>query len=223
MESTQATGGGARPRLVAVAGPPGAGKTSAVTGVLASCEVAFRPRTVSTRPARPGEQGSGQYEHLTPQAYERLRRRGGLLASYPSFGLHHYGVSRDALAAVPPGMVPLMEIDPRNIHQLRRHLPVVAVLILPSRAHEALDRLRARALANDGRGLAARWQGGIDLLEFGEPMDYVIVNSSIEAAVADLAAVVRSEWLAALARPRGAHTGAVIAQMKSLAAQAAVP
>jgi guanylate kinase len=219
-EGARATREPAHPRLVAVAGPPGAGKTSAVNGVLTSCRVVFRPPTVSTRPARPGEEYSGQYSYLTPRAYERLKDSSDLLASYPSFGLHHYGVTRTALAAVPPGMVPLMEIDPRNIHQLRRHIPVVAVLILSVCAHDTLKRLHSRAVRNDGLGLAARWQGGIDLLEFGEPMDYVIINESLEQAVADLRVVVESEWLAAQAVRRREHTITIIAQMKRLAARA---
>lgn len=222
-ESTRAWQEPGRPRLVAVAGPPGAGKTSAVNGVLTSCRVVSRPPTASTRPARPGEDHSGQYSHLTPQEYDRLKDSGDLLASYPSFGLHQYGVTRTALAAVPPGLVPLMEIDPRNIRQLRRSIPVVAVLILPVRAHDMLERLRSRAVRNDGLGLAARWRGGIDLLEFGEPMDYVIINDSLARTVANLRAVVVGEWLAAQARLHGEHTMAIIAQMKRLAGRTVAP
>jgi guanylate kinase len=116
----------------------------------------------------------------------------------------------------------MMEIDPRNIRQLRRSIPVVAVLILPVCAHDMLERLRSRAVRNDGLGLAARWRGGIDLLEFGEPMDYVIINDSLARTVANLRVVVEGEWLAAQARLRGEHTTAIITQMKRLAARAAI-
>lgn len=205
-----------RPSLVAVAGPPGAGKTSAVTGVLASCAVSFQPPIVSTRPPRPGEERSGQYLHLTRGEYELRQKRGEFLASYRSFGKHLYGVTRAVLDSVPDGAVPLMEVEPRNIRQLRRDRRVIAVLIIPQHATDLLARLRSRGIPNDGQDLSDRWLGGIDLLEFDEPMDYILINAVLESTISELRGIVEGEWLAAQNSMRMDAVRAVVTDMRAL-------
>jgi guanylate kinase len=204
------------PDVVAVAGPPGVGKTSAVNGVLEACSVSVRPASLTTRPPRPGEENSRQFDHVTHGEYVKVEAAGDLLASYPSFGKHRYGLTRTALERVPTGVVPLMELDPRNIRQLRQHCRVTSVLIIAPSALDMLKRLQARGPANDEQGLKLRWQGGIELLEFNEAMNYVIINASLRQTISELRAIVESEWLANHASERAIVVQHVLETMKAL-------
>ena len=165
----------ARPLLLVVSGPSGAGKTEAVREL---CERRTLARSVSatTREPRVGEQDGVDYHFLHADEFMR-RVRDGEFAEWAQYRSHCYGTLRATLDdAKARGEDTVLEIDVQGGAQVRARYPDALLLfILPP----DMDILRARSTS---RGTETpevrerRLQSAAEEIPRGGMYDYAIVN-----------------------------------------------
>jgi guanylate kinase len=178
-----------------VCAPSGAGKTSLVAELLRRDRNVRLSVSHTTRLPRPGEQEGRDYHFVSRPAFEAMITRGEFLESAEVHG-NLYGTSQKWIDAHRTRDVDIvLEIDWQGAQQVRRLIPeAIGIFILPPSPDTLRRRLIDRGQDSDPvierRVQAARGEIA-HLAEF----DYVIINSSFDAAVEDLVSIVRTARL----------------------------
>jgi guanylate kinase len=108
-----------------------------------------------------------------------------------------YGSSQEwTQARLDEGRDVLFDIDVQGGRQLKRIFPeAVLIFIVPPSMKELEDRLRRRG-TDDDAVIARRLVAARQEIEAGlSAYDYVVQNARLETALADLAAIIRTERL----------------------------
>jgi guanylate kinase len=182
--------------MLVVSSPSGAGKTTLTRRLLAEDANLDLSISVTTRPAREGEEEGIHYHFISPAEFGALRDAGGLLESAEVFG-HLYGTPRAPVEkAVAAGRDVLFDIDWQGAAQLREHVrdDVVCVFVLPPSATELMSRLVRRG-QDQLDAIGRRMDGAAREVAHWAEYDYVIVNQDLATAHADLVAILRAERL----------------------------
>jgi guanylate kinase len=157
----------------------------------------------TTRPPRGGEAHGRDYYFLPAAEFERRVAAGEFLEHATVHG-HRYGTLRQAVVdALAAGRDVLMDIDVQGAAQIRRQAldpaadprlrrAFVDVFIVPPSAAELRRRLEARA--EDAPGAIERrlCNAALEMPHWRE-YRYLIVNDQLDAAYAELKAVVLAE------------------------------
>lgn len=137
-------------RLVVVAAPSGAGKTSLTHALIDRLNARGVPAAFSisytTRAPRPGEQNGVHYHFVDEATFEAMVRRDEFLEHAYVFG-HRYGTGRAASELqLARGVQLFLDIDWQGARQVRKRLPgeTLLLFILPPSLAELERRLRAR-------------------------------------------------------------------------------
>jgi guanylate kinase len=148
--------------------------------------------SATTRPARPGEHDGVDYVFLDRATFEKWQENGEFVESFEVFG-HFYGTPKrpmeDHLAA---GDDVLLEIDVQGAMAVRRAFPdAVLVFLRPPSREVQRERLLARA--GDPLDTIERRLAKADAEEaMAGEFDLVVVNDDLEAAVAQVAAILEA-------------------------------
>ncbi len=179
-----------------VAAPSGAGKSTIPRALLEREPELSLSISVTTRPPRPGEAEGVHYLFRSPAEFDRMVAAGELLEHAHVFG-RSYGTPRrpveDALAA---GRDVVFDIDWQGYQQLRAALPedTVGVFVLPP----SLDALAGRLTGRNTDGhdqITLRLSTARTEIAHWREFDYVLVNDSLDVAIADVTAILRGARL----------------------------
>ena len=186
---------GRRGLLLVLSSPSGAGKTT-ITRRLVEQEGAGLEISVShtTRPKRPDEIDGRDYHFVDEADFARLRDRGAFLESAEVFG-HWYGTARDPVErALDDGLDVVFDIDWQGSQQLAEavHGDLVRIFILPPSLEALEERLKRRA-QDSADVVARRMDRAGDEMRHYDEYDYVVVNTALEQAVADVQSILRAE------------------------------
>ena len=182
-----------RGRLIVIAAPSGAGKTSLVKALLAS-EPALRLSVSHTsRRRRETEQEGREYHFVSVPEFERLRDAGEFLEHAQVFD-NLYGTSRAYVGQqLGAGHDVVLEIDWQGAQQVRRAMPqCVSVFILPPSTEALAKRLAARA-TDSAQVIARRLADAAADMSHYREFDYLVVNDDFDRAVADLQRIVAGD------------------------------
>jgi guanylate kinase len=179
-----------RGRLIVIAAPSGAGKTSLVKALLASEPSLRLSVSHTTRQRRPTEAEGREYHFVSVPEFGRLKDCGEFLEHARVFD-NFYGTSRafveQQLAA---GHDVVLEIDWQGAQQVRRAMPqCVSVFILPP-SREALAERLARRATDTAEVIARRLADAAGDMSHYREFDYVVVNDDFTRAVADLKRII---------------------------------
>jgi len=182
-----------RGRLIVIAAPSGAGKTSLVKALLTDEPRLRLSVSHTTRKRRPTEEEGREYHFVSVPRFEELIARGDFLEHARVFD-NLYGTSRDFVEReLAAGHDVLLEIDWQGAEQVRRAMPqAVTVFILPPSRRALAERLARRA--TDSPDIIARRlaDAATDMSHYHE-FDYVIVNDDFARAVHDLKRVIAGD------------------------------
>lgn len=183
--------------LIILSSPSGAGK-STLTRKLLEWDPNFRfSISATTRPPRPGEEHGREYYFLDRAEFEGLIESDGMLEHAQVFG-NFYGSPRKPVEqAVEAGQDVLFDIDWQGGQQIRNSAlknDVVSIFILPPSIAELERRLKTRAQDSD-EVIAGRMQKSRDEISHWAEYDYVLVNRDVDAAYAELQAIIMAERL----------------------------
>lgn len=180
--------------MFVISSPSGAGKGTLSRNILDTDRDMTLSISVTTRDRRPSEINGVHYHFISQQRFMSMRDGGELLEWAEVHG-NYYGTPQAPVEeALASGRDVLFDIDWQGAAQLREKMSsdVVSVFILPPSMAELRSRLTRRAedapeviekrLVNARREIA-EWSN----------FDYVVVNDDLDAAFADLTAILRAE------------------------------
>lgn len=184
-------------------GPSGSGKSTILRGVMAREPRLALSVSHTTRKPRPGEREGVDYYYVDDDSFERMVSEGAF-AEWAPVHARRYGTSRAEIARLrAEGRDIVFDIDVQGATQLRAAYPdAVAVFILPPSMQSLEERLRGRATESEEQ-VRLRLDTARAEIARADTYDYLIVNDSVEQAVADFQAVIQAE------RRRGTRARAI--------------
>lgn len=141
--------------------------------------------SVTTRDPRPGEAHGVHYHFTDRDGFDALVAADGMLEWATVFG-RSYGTPRAAVEEMlAAGVDVAFDIDWQGHRQLRAALPgdVVGVFLLPPSLEALRERLRGRG-GDDPGEIARRMAAARSEIAHWDEFDHVVVNESLEEAVA---------------------------------------
>jgi len=182
--------------LLVMSSPSGAGKTTLSRRLLAADPNITMSVSVTTRQPRPGEVNGKDYHFIQQEEFARQRDGGDLLEYAEVFGNFYGTPKRPVVEALQEGHDVLFDIDWQGTQQLGAAMgeDLVRIFILPPSAEELRERLIGRA-QDSSSTVARRMAKAADEISHWPEYDYVIVNENIDAASAEIEAILRAERL----------------------------
>src|SRR5690606_33741629 len=135
-----------RGRLIVLAAPSGAGKTTLVRALLERAPDLRSSGSYTTRPPRPSETHGVDYYFVSREEFDAMVRADAFL-EYAQVFDHWYGTSREHVEdLLRSGASVLLEIDWQGARQVRARAPdALTVFILPPCVAALETRLKGRA------------------------------------------------------------------------------
>jgi guanylate kinase len=182
--------------MLVLSSPSGAGKTTLSRRLLESDPAVELSVSVTTRRQRPGEVDGRDYHFIDAARFDAMVKQGELLEWAQVFG-HRYGTPRAPVdAALAHGRDVLFDIDWQGTQQLREKADrdLVSIFVLPPSIPDLERRLRARAQDSD-EVIHARMAKAADEMSHWAEYDYVVINSDIDRAFAQVQSILAAERL----------------------------
>ncbi len=181
--------------LFTVSAPSGAGKTSLVTALAASCDSLQVSVSHTTRPQRPGEIDGTNYHFVSESAFLEMLDRTEFLEHAQVFG-NLYGTSQTWVEQqLVDGVDVVLEIDWQGAQQIKRLMPASrSIFILPPSRETLKQRLTARG-QDDAATIDGRMAQAIAEMSHYAESDYLLVNDVFELALDDMQAIISSHRL----------------------------
>jgi guanylate kinase len=181
--------------LMILSSPSGAGKTT-LTRMLMEWDPSIRfSVSATTRAPRPGEQDGREYYFRSRGAFQSMVAEGQMLEHAEVFG-NFYGSPRGPVEdAMAEGRDTVFDIDWQGGQQIRSSAlgrDVVSVFVLPPSIAELENRLRGRGQDSEAV-IAGRMAKSRDEISHWAEYDYVIVNTDLQAAFAQLVTILQAE------------------------------
>ena len=180
--------------MLAVSSPSGAGKTSLCRRLVADHEPLVLSISVTTRPARPGEEHGREYYFITDGEFDRMIEQDALLEWAEVHGAR-YGSPRLLIEqALDTGEDVLFDIDWQGARAIasRASHDTVRVFVMPPSMGELRRRLYARA-QDRPEVIERRIRNAKGEIERWGDYDYIIVNDDFDRSYADLAHIYHAE------------------------------
>ena len=166
------------PLLVVVSGPSGVGKSTIVAELARRHPQVVPIVTATTREMREGEEDKVHYHFLSPEEFEDLRARGGLLEQAVVHD-HWYGTPVDQVRGIlAAGRDAILTIDPQGARSIRELVPDALLIFIKPPSIEDLDQRLARRGSEDGRERALRRHNAEAELAAAADYDHAIVNQT---------------------------------------------
>jgi len=179
--------------LIVVSGPSGAGKGTICSAYLERNPHAMLSVSVTTRKPRIGEKEGKNYFFRDKETFLKMVEDGEFLEYAEVYG-NYYGTPKkfveEELAA---GNDVILEIDIQGALQVKERFPeAVFVFIIPPSMEELKRRIVKRG-TEDAEAIYRRFQSAYEELNYISRYNYVIINDTVESAVAKLEAIVLAE------------------------------
>lgn len=183
--------------LIILSSPSGAGKSTLARRLMQWDPSLRFSVSATTRPPRQGEVEGQHYYFTDRDAFQRSVAQGDMLEHAEVFG-NFYGTPRSPVeAAMDQGRDTLFDVDWQGGQQIRASVlgpHVVSIFILPPSLAELERRLRSRGQDSE-EVIAGRMRKCRDEISHWAEYDYVLVNDDLDAAEADLRAILTAERL----------------------------
>ena len=180
-------------KLFVLSGPSGSGKSTILSGVLATLTEAYFSVSATTRSPRPGEVEGEHYLFMDEEAFLKRKDQDGFLESNFHFG-NWYGTPRGPIEArLAEGRDVLLDIEVEGAAQVKGKMPeAVTIFLFPPSMAILEERLRARGTDTEEKvqtrlGRARKEHARADFY------DYLVINDTIEAAIAEVLAIITAE------------------------------
>lgn len=182
--------------MLVLSSPSGAGKTTLSRRLLEIDRKISLSVSATTRAMRPGEEHGKDYHFVTQDQFLGMVAKDEFLEHAMVFG-NRYGTPAHLVNdALTDGRDVLFDIDWQGTQQLKEKMrdDLVSIFILPP-SHDELER-RLRTRASDSEDVVAgRMAKAADEISHWPEYDYVIVNTDLDKALADVQAILNAERL----------------------------
>lgn len=180
--------------MFVLSSPSGAGKTTLTRLLVQKEENIDLSISVTTRPRRPSEVDGVHYHFLTREEFEKMRDAGELLEWAEVHGNYYGTPAKPVEKALAKGKDVLFDIDYQGTRQLYKKAAsdVVSIFVLPPSITEMKKRIRRRA-TEDNAAIRKRLETAKQELKRWGEYDYVVINDDLDAAFADIHAILSAE------------------------------
>ncbi|HVH12091.1 MAG TPA: guanylate kinase [Longimicrobium sp.] len=179
--------------------PSGAGKTTIAHRLRATRNDVVFSISATTRQPREGERDGVDYHFVGDDEFRRMIDAGELIEWAEVHGRYYGTPLRNVREAKARGQFLLLDIDVQGARQIREKVPeAVLVFILPPSGQVLVQRLVGRGSEDDAR-VQRRLCNALEEIRGAGEFDHVVVNDDLDAAVADVTAVL--EGRAGAVRP----------------------
>jgi guanylate kinase len=182
--------------MLVLSSPSGAGKTTLSRKLLEVDPGVELSISVTTRKQRPGEVDGRDYHFIDATRFDAMVEAGELLEWAQVFG-HRYGTPRAPVeAALARGRDVLFDIDWQGTQQLQEKTgrDLVSIFVLPPSIPDLEQRLRTRAQDSD-QVIHGRMAKAADEMSHWAEYDYVVINTDIDHAFAEVQSILAAERL----------------------------
>ena len=183
--------------LFIISAPSGSGKSTLVNEVRKQLSGIEFSVSWTTRQPRGSEQHGREYNFTTREEFERMLAAGQFLEHAEVFG-NYYGTARSSLElARREGHDLVLDIDVQGAAQVRATMPeAVSIFVLPPNPKVLRTRLRNRSRAegveNEAEVYRRLGEASKEIENYRE-YGYILVNDTLDRAVAQLEAIVLAE------------------------------
>ena len=182
--------------MICLSSPSGAGKTTICSRLKELDSNLNMSVSVTTRPARPGEENGKDYFFIDRNQYDKLVTSGELLEHATVYG-NGYGTPKQyVFNTLRSGGDVIFDIDWQGTQQVAQiaRTDLVTVFVLPPSTKELEIRLRKRD--QDGEDTINRrmLESANELSHWAE-YDYVIVNRDLEESIKQIQSIITAERL----------------------------
>ena len=199
----------ARTFPLVLSAPSGAGKTTIAHRLRALRSDVVFSISATTRPPRPGERDGVDYHFVGDDEFRRMIDAGELIEWAPVHGSWYGTPLRNVREAAERGQFLLLDIDVQGARLIRDRVPgAVFVFVLPPSGEVLVQRLTGRGSEDEAR-VQRRLANALEEIRTAAEFDHVVVNDDLDAAVADVNAVL--EGRAAGVRPHPPLEGMIAA------------
>ena len=183
-----------RGMLLVLSSPSGAGKTTLSRRLLEYDHEITMSVSVTTRPRRPSEISGRDYDFVSVERFEKMKKNNIFLETAFVHGNHYGTPSEPVLHAIESGIDMLFDIDWQGTKEIKAAMPndVVTIFILPPSIDELAERLHGRAQDSEQvieDRLAAAWTE----ITHWNKYDYVVVNADIEICLHEIQSILVAE------------------------------
>ncbi|MFM2138057.1 MAG: hypothetical protein RJA57_364 [Bacteroidota bacterium] len=181
-------------KIIIIAAPSGAGKTSVTRHLLQACEgrLAFSV-SCATRTPRAHESDGVDYYFISADEFRDRINRNAFIEWEMVYAGKYYGTLRSELDRIwGEGKTPLLDVDVKGgLNVQRQYRPrVLSLFIEPPSMKELENRLRARGTETE-ESLRSRLSKASYELSFRKDFDHVILNDRLDRACAEAEKLVR--------------------------------
>ena len=183
--------------LLILSSPSGAGKSTLARKLMAWDTSIRFSISATTRTARRGEVDGQHYHFRSRAAFEQMVSTDQMLEHAEVFGNFYGSPKAPVEAALLAGHDTLFDIDWQGGQQIRNSSlgrDCVSVFVLPPSIAELDRRLHGRAQDSDAV-IAGRMAKSRDEISHWAEYDYVLINTDLERAFADLIIILQAERL----------------------------
>ncbi len=185
----------AGPLVIVISGPSGVGKDAILTRIKEKGYPFAFITTVTTRPRRSNEKHQVDYNFISLDEFQKLRRSGGLLEWAEVYG-NWYGVPKGPLKeALARGQDTIIKVDVQGAANIKKILPgAVFIFILPPSMTELSNRLMQRCTETEA-DLTLRLKTAEVEMQQLTNFDYLVLNpcNDIDSAIQNILAIVKAE------------------------------
>ncbi len=187
----------ARPLLLVLSGPSGAGKDA----VLYRMKDLGLPLefivTVTTRPRRASERDNMDYHFISRESFQKMIDNGELLEWASVYG-NWYGVPQQPVKqALERNRNTIVKVDIQGAATIKKTLPeAVFIFLLPPSMQELVSRLKQRNTESASE-LSRRLKAADEEMKQLPMFDYAVINhpGQIDRVVSDIRAIITTEKL----------------------------
>lgn len=179
--------------LFIISGPSGVGKGTIKEAVLPGVGELLESISATTRQPRGNEVNGREYFFLSPGEFNNWIQQDKFI-EWAHVYSNMYGTPREfVLENLEQGHDVLLEIDIQGALQVKATMPEgVFIFIAPPSIEDLVDRLGNRD-QDSPESIAARLAASEEEMTFMPQYDYVVVNDSLEDAVARTRAIIMAE------------------------------
>lgn len=179
-----------------ICAPSGTGKSTLIKRLLSDLPGFAFSVSCTTRAPRAGEVSGRDYHFVTRAEFERMRGQGHF-AEWAEVHGNLYGTPLpEARAILESGRDIIFDIDVQGALQLKQSIPDGCFIFLLPPSREALVERLSRRGTDGSEIIARRLANARDEIRQAPKFQYLIVNSDLEQAYAELRAVVVAQKLA---------------------------
>jgi len=178
-------------RLIIIAAPSGAGKTSVIKRFLSTHPNTVHSISCTTRPIRPGKVDEGYYQFLDHKTFKEWMDRGEF-AEWAEVHGHLYGTPKEPLEkSLDEGGDVLLDLDVVGSLKLKELYGerAVSIFILPPSVEELTKRLSARG-TDSLEVRRIRLRNAIEEMKFKDNFDYQVINDNLEHACLEIERII---------------------------------